>query len=71
MAELEKIVTTVDRLQEDVCGLLTTLVQFGYTKEARAMQEKFGELLGIVRSNMETVWPSNEGVAPTDSIQVI
>ena len=72
MEALKEIVSTVDGLQDDVAHLLPSLVQFGFTKEASAVQGSFGRLSGRVRENMATIWPSGGGsvaVGPAD-IQV-
>ena len=71
MEALADIVTTVDSLQDDVESLLSLLVQFGFTKEAAAVQGSFAELLTSLRAEMDTIWPSKEnvGVGPAD-IQV-
>lgn len=69
---LKEIVCTVDGLQEDVAHLLPSLVQFGFNKEAKAVQESFGRLSGRVREDMAAIWPhggSSGAVGPAD-IQV-
>lgn len=58
---LREIVSTVDSLQDDVSHLLPPLVQFGFTTEARAVQESFGGLLGSVQSNMSAIWGDGGG----------
>ena len=55
--------STVDSLQEDVGSLLTVLVQFGCTNEARSVQKSFSELLEMIQSSIEMVWTS----APTST----
>lgn len=57
---LTEIVSTVDSLQDDVGSLLPSLVQFGFTKEAGAVQRSFAELLRSLRINMDTIWPSGD-----------
>lgn len=61
VAALKEIVTSVDNLQDDVKRLLPVLVQFGFNKEAAAVQSKFAEVLDSVRQNLEVIWPSDVG----------
>lgn len=60
---LTDIVSTVDSLQDDVGTLLPSLVQFGFTKEAGAVQRSFAELMRSLRMNMATIWPSGDNAA--------
>ena len=57
MEALAEIVGTVDRLQDEVAGLLVMLVQYGFMPEGREIQRTFERLLTTIRSKMDVVWP--------------
>ena len=58
---LSEIVSTVDRLQEEVGNLLSMLVQFGFSEEGRMLQSSFEQLLTVVRERVKEVWsPENQ-----------
>ena len=57
MEALGEIVTTVDRLQDEVASLLGMLVQFGFTSEGKDIQRTFEKLLSFVKSKKDEVWP--------------
>ena len=57
MEALGEIVTTVDRLQDEVASLLGMLVQFGFTSKGKDIQRAFDKLLSLVKSKMDEVWP--------------
>lgn len=53
---LSEIVTFADRLREEVTGLLTSLLQFGFSKEAGVLQGQYEDVLRTVRQEMDTIW---------------
>ena len=57
MEALGEIVSTVDRLQDEVAGLLGILVQFGFMNEGKDIQRIFEKLLSLVKSKMNKIWP--------------
>ena len=54
---LGEIVSTVDRLQDEVASLLGILVQFGFMNEGKDIQRTFEKLLNLVKSKMDEIWP--------------
>ena len=57
MEALGEIVSTVDRLQDEVASLLGILVQLGFTSQGKDIQRTFEKLLGLVKSKMSEIWP--------------
>ena len=57
MEALGEIVSTVDRLQDEVASLLGVLMQFGFTPEGKDTQRTFEKLLSLVKSKMDEIWP--------------
>ena len=57
MEAIGEIVSTVDRLQDEVTSLLGMLVQFGFTSEGKDIQRTFEKLLSLVKSKMDEIWP--------------
>ena len=60
MEALAEIVSAVDRLQDEIPSLLGMLVQYGFMSEGRSVQKTFAQLLSIVKSKMEEIWPSQK-----------
>lgn len=58
---LREVVTTVDSLQDDTRTLLPVLVQFGYGREAGALQGGLVALLEAVRAELGRIWPPDGG----------
>ena len=56
MEALGEIVSTVDRLQDEVASLLGILVQFGFMREGKDIQRTFEKLLGLVKSKIDEIW---------------
>ncbi len=72
MEALAEIVTTVDRLQNDITGLLSTLVQFGLLDSGRDLQQGLDRLLGVIRARFNEVWsPGLESGSSQNTGQVI
>ena len=58
---LSEIVSTVDRLQDEVGNLLSMLVQFGLSEEGQTLQSGFEQLLMTVSRRTKEVWsPENQ-----------
>ena len=57
MEALSEIVSTVDRLQDEVASLLGVLAQFGFMSQGKDMQRTFEKLLSLVKSKMGEIWP--------------
>ena len=70
MEALGEIVTTVDRLQDEVASLLGMLAQFGYTSEGKDVQRTFEKLLSLVRSKMDEVWPPQKQEQPLSNLSM-
>ena len=70
MEALGEIVTTVDRLQEEVASLLCMLVQFGFTIEGKNVQRTFEKFLSLVRSKMDEVWPPQRQEQPLSNLSM-
>ena len=69
---LGEIVASSDSAREDVHKLLSSLLQFGFLKEARDLQAQYGELLDSIKNKMDTIWPpvNNQQVTETTSTLV-
>ena len=70
MEALGEIITTVDRLQDEVASLLGMLVQFGFTSEGKDIQRTFEKLLSLVRSKMDEVWPPQRQEQPLSDLSM-
>ncbi len=72
MEALSEVVTTVDRFQDDVTGLLSTLVLFGFMESGRALQRGLERVLSVVRARVKEVWsPGLELSSNPEAMQVI
>uniref|UniRef100_A0A3P9L654 Elongator complex protein 1 n=1 Tax=Oryzias latipes TaxID=8090 RepID=A0A3P9L654_ORYLA len=60
MYALSEIITTVDKMREEVHCLLKALVLFHFDKQAQKLQLAFGEALQTMEAAVPEVWP--EGV---------
>ena len=68
MEALGEIVSTVDRLQDEVASLLGVLVQFGFMSEGKNIQRTFEKLLGLVKSKMDEIWPPQGKEQPLSNL---
>lgn len=57
MHALGEIVTTVDKMREEVHSLLKMLVLFGFERQAHRLQEEFSEALCLMETAVPEVWP--------------
>ncbi|KAJ8385271.1 hypothetical protein AAFF_G00191480 [Aldrovandia affinis] len=53
---LTEVIHTVDRLQEEVHGLLKALVLFGFDSQARKLQQGYGEALQLMETAIPEIW---------------
>lgn len=57
MHALGEIVTTVDKMREEVHSLLKMLVLFEFERQAQKLQEEYLEALGLMETAVPEVWP--------------
>ncbi|TWW55443.1 Elongator complex protein 1 [Takifugu flavidus] len=57
MYALSELVTTVDKMREEVSDLLRALVLFQYHRQAEALQLAFQEALQMMEAAVPEVWP--------------
>ncbi len=70
MEALGEVVTTVDRLQDEVASLLGMLMQFGFTTEGKDIQRTFEKLLSLVKSKMDEVWLPQRQEQPLSNLSM-
>ncbi|XP_055007062.1 elongator complex protein 1 [Boleophthalmus pectinirostris] len=56
---LGEIITTVDKMREEVHGLLKMLVLFEFERQAHRLQEQYAEALSLLETSVPEVWPEN------------
>ncbi|XP_033841778.1 elongator complex protein 1 [Periophthalmus magnuspinnatus] len=56
---LGEIITTVDKMREEVHGLLKMLVLFEFERQAHRLQEQYAEALSLLEAAVPEVWPNN------------
>lgn len=59
MCALSDIITTVDKMREEVHGLLKALVLFQFHKQAEKLQLALSEALQMMEAAIPEVWPEN------------
>ena len=64
MEALSEIVSTVDRLQDEVASLLGMLAQYCFMNEGKDIQRTFEKLLNLVKSKMDNIWPTDKSEQP-------
>ncbi|KAM9356500.1 elongator complex protein 1 [Symphorus nematophorus] len=57
MYALGEIITTVDKMREEVHGLLKALVLFQFDKQAEKLQQTYEEALHMMEAAVPEVWP--------------
>jgi len=68
---LGETVGTIDKMQDEISGLLGMLVQYGFSFEARTVQTRFSELLATVKSRLPSIWqpPTLPSVTSTQVVR--
>ncbi|KAK7881520.1 hypothetical protein WMY93_029929 [Mugilogobius chulae] len=62
---LGEIITTVDKMREEVHGLLKMLVLFESERQAQRLQEQYAAALSLLESAVTEVWPDNTALNNT------